>query len=153
MFFLAFEKKGDKNINSAAGEARGRAESGRARTDCESCALASWLIFSRSSLFLLGLMALASSSSNTSSPFFSSTFGASRGTIMVPLLFLVPILGLVAVDAEDAASLSVTGGAPWERRRGEVGEEEAEEVTAVSGGSRAVVLLVLCCVVVVMLVR
>lgn len=95
-------------------------------------------------------MALASSSSNTSSPFFSSTFGASRGTMIVPLLFLVPILGLVAVDA---ASLSVAGGAPWERRRGEAGEEEAEEVTAVSGGSRAVVLLVLCCVVVVMLVR
>lgn len=65
----------------------------------------------------------------------------------------MPILGLVAVDAEDAASLSVVGGAPWERRRGEVGDEEAEEVTAVSGGSRAVVLLVLCCVVVVMLVR
>jgi hypothetical protein len=72
---------------------------------------------------------------------------------MVPLLFLVPIFGLVVVDAEDAASLSVARGPPWERRRGEVGEEEAEEVTAVSGGSRAVVLLVLCCVVVVMLVR
>lgn len=149
-FFFEFWGKGDKNINSAVGEVRGMAESGRARTDCESCALASWLIFSRSSLFLLGLMALASSSSNTSSPFFSSTFGASRGTMIVPLLFLVPILGLVAVDA---ASLSVAGGAPWVRRRGEAGEEEAEEVTAVSGGSRAVVLLVLCCVVVVMLVR
>lgn len=72
---------------------------------------------------------------------------------MVPLLFLVPIFGLVVVDADDAVSLSAMGWAPWERRRGEVEEEEAEEVTAVSGGSRAVVLLVLCCVVVVMLVR
>jgi len=59
-----------------------------------SCALASWLIFSRSSLFLRGLMARASSSSKTSSPSFNSTRGCSRGTMMVPLDFLVPIFGL-----------------------------------------------------------
>jgi len=55
--------------------------------------LASWLIFSRSWLLLRGLMALASSSSNTSSPSFNSTLGCSRGTMMVPLDFLVPSFG------------------------------------------------------------
>lgn len=57
------------------------------------CSLASWLIFSRSWLLLLGLMALASSSSNTSSPSFSSSLGCSLGTIIVPLDFRDVILG------------------------------------------------------------
>lgn len=40
-------------------------------------------------------MALASSSSKISSPSFSSTRGCSRGTIIVPLDFLVPSFGLL----------------------------------------------------------
>lgn len=40
-------------------------------------------------------MALASSSSKTSSPSFNSTRGCSRGTIIVPLDFLVPSFGLL----------------------------------------------------------
>ena len=64
------------------------------QTDCDNCALASWLIFPKSSLFLLGLMALASSSSKTSSSRSNSIFVASRLTMMVPLFFLVLIFGL-----------------------------------------------------------
>jgi hypothetical protein len=55
------------------------------KTNSLSCALASWLIFSKSWLLRRGLIALASSWSNTSSPSFNSTRGCSRGTIIVPL--------------------------------------------------------------------
>jgi len=58
-------------------------------TYCCNCSRASWLIFSRSALFRRGLMALASSSSNISSPSFNSTCRLSRGTIIDPLCFLL----------------------------------------------------------------
>lgn len=111
----------------------------RENTHSFSCARASWPIFSRSWLLRRGLMARASSASKTSSPSFSSTRGCSRGTMMVPLDFLVPILGRVR------ASLGVrVGSSPFT-------DEADEPGVAVDGlglGSRvsdaaAVVLAVL----------
>lgn len=62
-----------------------------------SCALASSDIFSRSCELRRGLIARASSSSNISDPSGNSTFGCSRGTMIVPDDLRDTILGRCSV--------------------------------------------------------
>lgn len=62
-------------------------------THCIKASRASWLIFSISSLVLLGLMVRASFSSYSSSSSPSSTWGLSRGMMMVPLDLRLPSFG------------------------------------------------------------
>lgn len=97
-------------------------------------------------------MARASSSSKTSSPCFSSTFGASRGTIRVPLDLRVPMRGresgvsgpLASAAAEESAAAASPGlGIMGESSIAE-SEDDAVVVAAVAAIAAIVSWEILC---------
>lgn len=93
-----------------------------------SCALASSDIFSKSCELRRGLIARASSSSNISDPSGNSTFGCSRGTMIVPEDLRDTILGrcseaVLSSCTEDVVEEVAGGGEVCSEGNGCVGGE------------------------------